>query len=294
MTYRELAASVDAFATAYDGQYIDIDKRFGNQCWDLAALYGQKLVGNQTLPTGPNKNALECYTVFSDPLPRFYTKHAIGTVTPRKGDLIIWGINHIAIYLAPTATGFISLDQNWPLGNRTQRTAHTWNNVIGLLRPIRYEVDMINDLDNEYGRWHQLGLLIRGRALSREEFRAAAVGRTWLQAIEILMDNSEAMTVQQWQNVGAVAVRDKWDQQIYDLQDARKTLQRTADELAKRPTREQLQVLQSQIRNTTLQAGEAAKVITPAQSPTPPTATKISLLTKLLARFVKPSDNVQA
>lgn len=283
MTYQELAAATDVFATTYDGTYVDVDKRFGNQCWDIAALFGQKVVGNQTLPTGPNKNAIECYTVFSDPLPRFYTKHAIGTITPRKGDLIIWGINHIAIYLAPTANGFISLDQNWPIGSRTQRTAHTWNNVIGLLRPIRYEVSMINDLDNEYARWHQLGLLIRGRTLTRDEFRASAVGRTWLQAIEILMDNPEAMIVQQWQNVGAVAVRDKWDQQIYQLQDQLKQLQRTADELAQRPTKEAFNALQEQVRQTTISVNRATEVVAPPQKANAPALSKPSTLTKLLA-----------
>lgn len=142
---------------------------------------------------------------------------------------------------------------------------------------------MINDLDNEYARWHQLGLLIRGRTLTRDEFRASAVGRTWLQAIEILMDNPEAMIVQQWQNVGAVAVRDKWDQQIYQLQDQLKQLQRTADELAQRPTKEAFNALQEQVRQTTISVNRATEVVAPPQKANAPALSKPSTLTKLLA-----------
>lgn len=83
----------------------------------------------------------------------------------------------------------------------------------------------IQDLDNEYGRWRALGHAIRGRELTRDEFRKAAVGQTWLKAIEILQDNPEAAAAQHAQSVGQVAVRDKWDQQIYALQDQVKQLQ---------------------------------------------------------------------
>lgn len=78
---------------------------------------------------------------------------------------------------------------------------------------------VIPDLDNYYWRYGQdLATKLRGRQLTREEFRRHLVGKTDLQAIEILSDDPEAKTVQQWQEVGRVAVKDKWEQQIYDLQ----------------------------------------------------------------------------
>lgn len=91
----------------------------------------------------------------------------------------------------------------------------------------------IQDTDNEYARWRDLGWRLRGRELSRGEFRASAVGKTWLKAIEILSDDVEANVAQGWQNVGQTAVRDNWAQQIYDLQDVVKALD-------KRPTQKQL------------------------------------------------------
>jgi septal ring factor EnvC (AmiA/AmiB activator) len=78
--------------------------------------------------------------------------------------------------------------------------------------------DMIPDDNNHYGRWRQLGWFIRGRELSRDEFRKSAVGLSWLKAMEILADSPEANAAQNAQTVGQLAVKDKWDQQIYSLQ----------------------------------------------------------------------------
>lgn len=76
---------------------------------------------------------------------------------------------------------------------------------------------MIKDADNEFGRWQKVGYQIRGRNLTRDEFRKAAVGKTWLNAIEILSDNVEADSATRWQEVGRIAVKDNWEKQIADL-----------------------------------------------------------------------------
>lgn len=80
------------------------------------------------------------------------------------------------------------------------------------------EDDMITDTENEYGRWRKAFYQIRGRDGSRQEFRNAAVGRTWLSALEILSDDPEADFATNNQEVGKQAIADKWQQQIYDLQ----------------------------------------------------------------------------
>lgn len=91
----------------------------------------------------------------------------------------------------------------------------------------------VPDQDNFYWRIGQdLALRIRGRQLSREEFRTYLVGQDTLRAIEILSDDPEATAVQHWQDVGQTAVRDKWDEQIYGLQDQVKALQA---QLAEKP-----------------------------------------------------------
>jgi hypothetical protein len=72
--------------------------------------------------------------------------------------------------------------------------------------------------DNWYNRLNKLHHQVRGRELGRPVFNSF-VGQDTLRYIEILSDDKEADTVQNWQNVGKTAVNDKWDQQIYGLQD---------------------------------------------------------------------------
>ncbi|WP_160665197.1 M23 family metallopeptidase [Pseudarthrobacter sp. ATCC 49987] len=93
---------------------------------------------------------------------------------------------------------------------------------------------MIQDTDNEYGRWHKLGYQIRGRNLTREEFRKSAVGRTWLTALEILSDNTESDTATHAQEIGQVAIRDDWAGQIYGLIDQLKAMPQNTSESEKK------------------------------------------------------------
>lgn len=96
--------------------------------------------------------------------------------------------------------------------------------------------EVITDSPNEFARWSKLFQEIRGRVPSHDEFVQAAVGQTWLRAIEILSDNEEADATQHAQEVGQVAVRDNWEQQIYGLQDQLKTAQGEIADLKKQLT----------------------------------------------------------
>lgn len=135
-----------------------------------------------------------------------------------------------------TLGGFWAYDSNWGGAkyNNTQGfpTLHevfhadVYNNyIVGYYRlnagkgaeVNQGEEEMINDTDAEFWRWQITGKYIRGRVMSRDEFRAAAVGKSWLRALEILDDDVEANITQTTQEVGQVAIRDKWEQQINDL-----------------------------------------------------------------------------
>ena len=95
----------------------------------------------------------------------------------------------------------------------------------------------IPDADNYYWRYGQkLAEQVRGRQLSREEFRKFLVGQSDLRVVEILSDDPEATRTQEAQVVGQLAVKDNWQGQIYKLQDQLKasnniitTLQDKAD-----------------------------------------------------------------
>jgi hypothetical protein len=312
MTFPELSARTDAFVTKWTGNHVTTDGAFPRsnpfQCWDLADQFGKEVVGNPILNTRPGGNggAVDCYRQFINPLPNYYTRHALGTTEPRKGDNIIWNENvgsgdgHISIYLYATAGGFVSFDQNWPLGSAPKKVIHTWANVLGFIRPITQEDEpMIADVDNEFGRWNKLAYQIRGRSMSREEFRQAAVGRTWLQAMEILSDSAESDAATNAQNVGQVAIRDQWDQQIYGLQAQVGQLKTQANELAKRPTQEALSQLQSGLQNCELSIKDMSDKVAmvdsqkdvPADTPAEPSDAKPTLapndlISKILAWFM--------
>lgn len=304
MTALELAAKTDAFVQKWTGHLITTDGNFPRawpyQCWDLADQFGKEVTGCPILNTRPGGNggAVDCYRLFIAPLPGFYTRYALGSVTPRKGDLIIWNENlgdgegHISIYLAPTGSGFISFDQNWPVGSAPKMVSHNWTNVLGILRPITQEDEMISDADNEYGRWNKLFMQIRGRNASRDEFRAAAVGQTWLHAMETLSDNAEADQATQWQNVGQVATRDDWAGQIAGLQKQVNDLKTQTDELAKRPTKEQFDQLQTQVNALHVSATAAGDTVNepqklPAANPTSPSASWFIRLLTMLPKLGK-------
>lgn len=141
--------SLSQFVSTYNGKSVDVDKAYGYQCWDLAALYSQKCVGvpasaGYGLPTGDGC-AAGVYYNFLPPLPTYYTRIA-NTVNalPKPGDLIVWkyglagsgGCGHIAIVLSANWSGFTSFDQNWG-GKYAHKVSHNWNQVAGWLRPKR-------------------------------------------------------------------------------------------------------------------------------------------------------------
>lgn len=109
----------------------------------------------------------------------------------------------------------------------------------------------IPDADNYYWRYGQkLATFVRGRQLSRDEFRRALVGKSDLTAVEILSDDVEADRTQQAQEVGQLAIRDNWQQQIYNLQDA----------LKGRPTPEQLAAVNANLAEMSKKLNEANEV----------------------------------
>lgn len=148
--------------------------------------------------------------------------------------------------------------------------------------------DMIKDTDNEYGRWLKLAQQVRHRpqGFGRDEFRNAAVGKTWLQAIEILSDAPEADDNYKFARIGEMAFNDKWDQQIYGLRDELNKLRARAAELADRPTKEAFHELEDKLVACQTQAQKVSDSV--AGLPTTPKPQEPSLLMRLLAKlFVK-------
>lgn len=123
---------------------------------------------------------------------------------------------------------------------------------------------MISNVDNEFGRWSKLYIQIRNTETppTRQQFIDAAVGRSWLTAMEILSDNPSADEAIENRKVGRQARADNWPGQIYALQDQVKaavaaanqanadliTARRQIQELGARPTQAQLDAITAQLK----------------------------------------------
>lgn len=209
---------------SYIGRRIDFDGAYGNQCVDLVNQYAR----DNGLPTFTGGAAADMFG--QSPSAYTWVKNTPSGVTP-AGAVVIWGRQigpwgHIAVARAGSDTNILrTVDQNWNYHPYVEPVDHNYNGVIGWGIPkgaasnvTPQGEDMIVNDDNNYARANKLHLYTRGRTLDRSVFNAF-VGKPWLTFIEVCLDDKEADQHASNANVGAVAVRDKWDQQIYSLQD---------------------------------------------------------------------------
>lgn len=88
---------------------------------------------------------------------------------------------------------------------------------------------IIQNAPNWKARCDKTMYQIRGRHISDDEFKKYAVGADFSKWVWAVSDNPEADAATKAQEVGAVAIRDKWDKQITDLQAQNKALQTQLD-----------------------------------------------------------------
>ena len=223
----------DQFVSTWTGKAADFDHAYGFQCVDLFNFYNRDVVGQGfvgTPTTGGAADLWNDYTALDG-----YTKVANSpTGIPPKGAVVVWAANskatgpagHVGIASGQgDINSFASFDQNYPTGSLPHVQSHSYVGVLGWYVPINQgDEGVITDTDNEFARVNDVFIRIRGRAMSRDEFRKNIVGITWLHMLEVLTDGSpEAIDAQHAQEVGAVAVRDGWQGQIGTLN------QKTAD-----------------------------------------------------------------
>lgn len=271
----------DDFTSQFLGHPVEVeDPSNVDQCMDWAFAWCDKL----RIPRAAIRH-LFAYQAFT--LPNDVTRQYFDIVVnsdayvPPAGALAVFGTSlgvagHIALVLSgSTQSNLRTSDQNWNFKPFIQVVNHAgYRGVLGFLVPKTNQGEaMIANSDNEYWRWNKLFVQIRGRNASRQEFINAAVGQSWLRALEILSDDAEADAATNAQAVGQVAVRDKWDQQIYGLQDALKaandnltSLQRQIADLTTRPTKEQLDALTAAVTDATKQANDAHAALVTAEA----------------------------
>lgn len=208
------------FLNTYNNKYVDFDGVYGAQCFDLVNKWSTTL-GYR--PFG----GLYAYGIFDQPQGNYSQIRNTPDAVPQAGDIIVWnsryggGYGHTAIATGVGNTSYFeSFDQNYPTGSPAHIVRHSYDGVIGWLRPNKLTTgdnDMVIQGENEFARANQLHTQLLGVPLSREVFNQL-VGKSWLNVIEIFSDHKATADQQAILQVGRVAVKDNWQQQIYDLQ----------------------------------------------------------------------------
>lgn len=83
----DAAAKTDAFVAKYNGKYIDEDKYYGSQCWDVVARYARECWGCSPFPTGSG-GAEGLWRLFYKPIGDFFDKVPASELKP--GDIAVW------------------------------------------------------------------------------------------------------------------------------------------------------------------------------------------------------------
>jgi len=81
------AQRAERFAAKYTGQYIDEDKWYGSQCWDVSARYAREEYGCPSFNTGSG-GAEGLYRIYAQPIPQFFDK--ISGSQLQGGDIAVW------------------------------------------------------------------------------------------------------------------------------------------------------------------------------------------------------------
>jgi len=123
------------FMPKWEGKYADFDGVYGPQCVDICK-YWEQFIG-APITHGNGKD----YKINATEKPNDYqwVKNT-ATSIPVRGDIIVWGsgignYGHVAIYIRGDVNKFWSFDQNFPVGSKCHVQEHSYNAVIGYLRP---------------------------------------------------------------------------------------------------------------------------------------------------------------
>jgi len=126
--------TLDEFIKKWEGNGIDWDGHYGDQCVDLYRQYVDEVLG---FPQSPGVNGAK--DIWNNYLKDYFT--AIPNTpagVPQKGDVVIWDSGqwgHVAIFLSGGASQITTLDQNYPIGSFVAKRNHNYTGIVGWLRP---------------------------------------------------------------------------------------------------------------------------------------------------------------
>lgn len=81
------AQHADNFVGHNNGTYIDEDRQYGSQCWDVVARYARLEFGCPSFPT-VSGGAEGLWRFFANPIPQYFDKVSRDALAP--GDIAVW------------------------------------------------------------------------------------------------------------------------------------------------------------------------------------------------------------
>jgi D-alanyl-D-alanine carboxypeptidase len=143
--------TTDEFVKKYNGEPIDWDGSYGNQCMDLMLQYVNDVLGIPGAPLG----AATAYQSFVNGHYLFDKFIYSSGSRPQTGDIIYWDTTvgfagHVAVVVSAGNDSFISFDQNWPVGSVCHEQQHDYTGVAGWLRLKTNDTPMTTEERQEF------------------------------------------------------------------------------------------------------------------------------------------------
>ena len=139
------------------------DGKYVGECLSIVKIYIKECFGINPPPSGTN-SAYGYWSNFPNPLGEVFEKvENTDTLIPEKGWIVIWKpwetnkYGHIAIIKDGNLNNFNSYDQNWGTKNFVEIN-HTYDNVIGFLKPKSIIEDMTDNEKKILGIVNENGL----------------------------------------------------------------------------------------------------------------------------------------
>lgn len=139
------------FMVKYNGQPVDFDQIYPNQCLDLAHQYVYDVLGLTDVRIIAHPAAYQIFTEFTET--QYFDKIANSpTGIPKEGDIVVFGQGvgqwgHVCIFISGDANKFKSFDANWPTGSLPHVQDHTYGYCLGWLHPKAQAPDLQGQLN---------------------------------------------------------------------------------------------------------------------------------------------------
>lgn len=126
------------FRDKWNGQPVDFDGVYPNQCMDLMHQYVYDVLGitDKTVLAAPN-----AYEAYTNNYPQYFDKiDNTPTGVPTNGDIVFFGqaigvSGHVCIFIDGDNKQFNSFDANWPIDSLPHIQNHTYKGCLGWLHP---------------------------------------------------------------------------------------------------------------------------------------------------------------